>query len=1067
MRVTLTLLLSLLSLCLSAQSQPGGYTQNWSNYPAGEFGPTVINFDHTGIVPISQVAPVGEHPRIYFNQSDSAAIKNRLDNTLSGQEVLKQLHAYTTLLHLGYSNGGMYQHNSSYGYDTFNNKRIDNPGKWDSHQIYYKLKNYDPTALDDAGQASGVIDNKRRYLLSSVMALEALECYFYYGNTDPDTGLDYATRASDLAKAMTYWATLVLNDANLTSSNYHHFGGIHLAYCYDLNYNFMTTGQQDTVRMALAQTVISTPRYGLNTEHYATTSNWAGLNSFELLTNFAIEGETGYNPTLTEEYMRAYRNFLTYGWYKSGVPYEGMGKNYQFVTSLIAAAKRGYGLLGHPHVKTYGKNFMPATLSPYGHSYTGTDVWGGSGWDSEIGGYKFNLSDILGLRYAFQNDADIDFMWRNHIEKWYRLNSTGYVYQQFEPATSGYHNYLLQAAIFCQDYTPGNWNTQNATIQDSLGFLGPERGLAVLKSGHDEDDLALHFHCRQDMGGHTHGDRNSFAMSALGRIWVRYTYGSHFQETEYHSCLLVNDLGVPIADPDGRKARMPGKLVNYEDTGDAVQVCGDATYAYTWEWHWQSRPPTQDHSWLNTNGWSAVTEVWNDFRYEQGTEAYHNIPFYNYAHWNNAGNLERMVKRAYNPMDYVYRTALLAREPQPYVVIADDVRKDANINNFKWLMQIANDLFVSETIVSGDLCDFRNDLIFSESSGNNRKLLVRVLESRGTSQAYHETITPGINGNAPITRVVLESDAVEPEFKVLLFPFTDGDALPVTSWNANKDSLTITLNGRTNQILFDESQDHTQLDFVAQANVDECGKALCASVDLDIRFDGFPFQTSWDITDANGNVVASSGGTYSGQSGNATLNLTPACLPDGCYDLTFYDSVNNGMCPFQSTATSAGTFVTPGTLITPGSVVATLGSVVTPGLCGNYQLYDATGTLLVSGGGGFGAAETTNFCLSNGIAQRMSGAGFVFDNKTKINASLLNVYPTLASEFLNVHYAANEDIQINIIDINGRILQQHSRDKHADPTFTLSVTDIPTGIHFIQIITANGVVITEKFIKKA
>jgi len=89
----------------------------------------------------------------------------------------------------------------------------------------------------------------------------------------------------------------------------------------------------------------------------------------------------------------------------------------------------------------------------------------------------------------------------------------------------------------------------------------------------------------------------------------------------------------------------------------------------------------------------------------------------------------------------------------------------------------------------------------------------------------------------------------------------------------------------------------------------------CASVDLDIRFDGFPSQTSWEITDASGNVVASSGGTYSGQAGNSLLNLTPACLPDGCYDLTFYDGVNNGMCPFRATASSQGTFITPGTVI--------------------------------------------------------------------------------------------------------------------------------------------------------
>ena len=68
--------------------------------------------------------------------------------------------------------------------------------------------------------------------------------------------------------------------------------------------------------------------------------------------------------------------------------------------------------------------------------------------------------------------------------------------------------------------------------------------------------------------------------------------------------------------------------------------------------------------------------------------------------------------------------------------------------------------------------------------------------------------------------------------------------------------------------------------------VEQC----CATVDLRIFFDGFPGQTSWDITDANGNVVVSSGGTYGGQQGNTFLDINPVvCLADGCYDLNFYD----------------------------------------------------------------------------------------------------------------------------------------------------------------------------------
>ncbi len=264
-------------------------------------------------------------------------------------------------------------------------------------------------------------------------------------------------------------------------------------------------------------------------------------------------------------------------------------------------------------------------------------------------------------------------------------------------------------------------------------------------------------------------------------------------------------------------------------------------------------------------------------------------------------------------------------------------------------------------------------------------------------------------------------------------------------------------------VLLEENENDNLM--VAPITLTQQTNCVCASLDLDIRFDGFPTQTNWEITDANGTVVASGDG--SGSIGNANV-IENTCLPDGCYDLTFYDTVGNGMCPFQSAANSSGTFITPGTLISSGSVVASLGSVVTPGLCGSYSLYDATGNLIVSGGGGFGASQSNNFCMVNGVPQRImpDTEGLGYDNKRMANTSLLNVYPTLASDRLTIHYNSSEDIEINVIDINGKILQQYSRDKHAASITTLNISNIPTGIYFIQIMTANGVVMTEKFVKQ-
>jgi|GEM_PF-877712 len=264
------------------------------------------------------------------------------------------------------------------------------------------------------------------------------------------------------------------------------------------------------------------------------------------------------------------------------------------------------------------------------------------------------------------------------------------------------------------------------------------------------------------------------------------------------------------------------------------------------------------------------------------------------------------------------------------------------------------------------------------------------------------------------------------------------------------DNVSIVTSGCTTQ---------AACDFPVTATYD-CVQS-CAGVDLSIFFDGFPAQTSWDLTDVSGAVLAS-GGSYGSQPSNSTLDMNGiACLADGCYTLNFRDALNNGMCPFRANAAATGTFITAGTTIIAGSIVASFGLGVTPGLCGNYTLLDANGSPLVSGGGSFGALESQTFCLSGGVAAKTSNL------ENSISRDLLSIYPTLATGFINLEFGFDNetDVEIAVYDINGKIVQQYNNlVVKSWESMQLNIADLNRGSYFIRMNSVEGST-TKRFIK--
>jgi PKD repeat protein len=99
-------------------------------------------------------------------------------------------------------------------------------------------------------------------------------------------------------------------------------------------------------------------------------------------------------------------------------------------------------------------------------------------------------------------------------------------------------------------------------------------------------------------------------------------------------------------------------------------------------------------------------------------------------------------------------------------------------------------------------------------------------------------------------------------------------------------------------------------------------------VTLEINFDNYAYETSWDLRDAQGTIVANGAGYTPNQNGS-TLTQT-FCLPTACYVFNIYDSYGDGLCCLYGQ--------------------------------GDYSLTDAAGTILAAGAA-FGYTDTKTICL--------------------------------------------------------------------------------------------------------
>jgi len=125
---------------------------------------------------------------------------------------------------------------------------------------------------------------------------------------------------------------------------------------------------------------------------------------------------------------------------------------------------------------------------------------------------------------------------------------------------------------------------------------------------------------------------------------------------------------------------------------------------------------------------------------------------------------------------------------------------------------------------------------------------------------------------------------------------------------------------------------------------------VCANkteININIRFDNYPEETSWELRNSDNTIIAS-GGTYANQADGSTITLSE-CLEDGCYSFVIKDSYGDGIC-------------------------CSYGQ-------GNYTVTSGNETL--ASGAAFAQSESTDFCI--GASTPTCNDGIQNGNETGID----------------------------------------------------------------------------------
>lgn len=229
------------------------------------------------------------------------------------------------------------------------------------------------------------------------------------------------------------------------------------------------------------------------------------------------------------------------------------------------------------------------------------------------------------------------------------------------------------------------------------------------------------------------------------------------------------------------------------------------------------------------------------------------------------------------------------------------------------------------------------------------------------------------------------------------------------SWQTASVDLSSLGSSSTLQLRFNGTTGTTWRGDMAIDNLSITGvvSSDCTNIQLSLKFDNYPEETSWEIRDASGTTVYA-GGTYGDQADGTTLNLAD-CIPNACYTLVVRDSYGDGMCCAYGN--------------------------------GSYTLTNTDTNEVLASGGSFGSSDSTNFCLGNSS----NNLNTTLAPTTK-EGTFLEVYPNPVIDYININTNIDNTFTYELINLQGRTVK-----KGALRGDRINLFDIHSGMYILKL----------------